>query len=137
MLFGACIIAAMLSTGEAANQISPPVEDGALEATRPVLDPSQRTARTDWPGWPDAAAVTTVVYDVKRGGKPANCRIVGSSGSRRYDRMACDIVSHRDRYTPGFAGYGPEPRTGVQQTFRWAPLDDYAGASDAAVDDDF
>ena len=122
------LVAGISMSSAALAQVPSPLKDGDLNTTKQVLEPGQKSVKPFWPG-DGYGGRTTVAYDVKKGGKAINCRVITSSGIKRYDKLACDIILHPSRYSPDFSGYGVEPCVGVQQTIKWSSLYDHLGSS--------
>lgn len=65
---------------------------------------------TDYPlGALDKSASGTVViaYDIKLDGRASDCRVVGSSGNSELDRVTCEVLIERAKYSPAI---GPDDR---------------------------
>ena len=78
---------------------------------------------SDWPADAIRARVSgrsLIAWKIKADGKPAECRIITSSGHRSLDVMACAVVIERGAYTPALDHAGQPMTTYETQNVTWS-----------------
>lgn len=101
---------------------APPVQQFTPKAPAPANDPSRWATTNDYPASAlrrEEQGVTRFRVVVSSDGRPLNCEVTASSGSKLLDDKTCDLVESRARFEPATNDAGERIVGTYSNAVRW------------------